>query len=172
MVTLPRYFVLLALIAVQRLAELLVSSHNARKLRARGAIEFGRGHYPAIVAMHVLFLPACALEAMISPPPFPWLARLALVGLIAAQALRYWAIFTLGGRWTTRVLVEPGRPPVTRGPYRFLRHPNYLAVAIEMACIPLVYGCIRTALLFSAANAVLMTLRIPVEDDALRCSTS
>jgi methyltransferase len=92
---------------------------------------------------------------------------LAVVGAFAAQALRWWAIRTLGGRWSTRVIVVPGEPPVTGGPYRLLRHPNYLAVVLEMACLPLAWGMWRLALLLSAANAAILLVRIREEEQAL-----
>ncbi len=162
------YLALLGLVALQRFGELALSRRHERTLRARGAVEAGAGHYPAMVVLHALFLVACAAEAVRrrSPPPFA-LSASALVVLVAAQGLRWWAIRTLGERWTTRVLVLPGAAPVVGGPYRFLRHPNYLAVILEFAALPLVYGGWRTALIFGAANAVVLTVRISAEERAL-----
>ncbi len=161
------YLVFLGLLALERGVELGLSLRNARRALRRGAVEAGRGHYPPMVAVHALFLAACAAEALARPePPGAW-ALAALAGALAAQGLRWWAVASLGDRWNTRVLVVPGEPPVTRGPYRFLRHPNYLAVVVEVACVPLAWGSWRTALLFSAANAALLALRIPAEGRAL-----
>jgi methyltransferase len=166
--TLGRYLLLLALLAGERAVELAVSTRNARRLRARGAVEAGRGHYPVMVAFHVAFLAACAAEALAFPAPPPLAAALVgVAGALAAQGLRWWAVATLGERWSTRVLVPPGAPPVTGGPYRFARHPNYLAVATEVACVPLAFGSWRTALLFSAGNALLLAVRVRAEERAL-----
>ncbi len=161
------YLGLLALFALERGVELWLSTRNARRALARGAVESGRAHYPAMVAVHALFLASCAAEALAYPEPPPPAALLAAAGAIGAQALRWWAVAALGDRWNTRILVVPGEPPVTRGPYRWLRHPNYLAVVVEVACLPLAFGSWRTALLFSALNALLLWRRIPAEERAL-----
>jgi methyltransferase len=161
------YLAMLALVAVERGLELSLSGRNARRLLARGGRETGRGLYRAMVAFHSVFLPLLALAAIARPaPPSPW-AWLAVAGAIAAQGLRWWAVRTLGDRWSTRVIVVPGAPPVTGGPYRFLRHPNYLAVVLEMACLPLAWGLWRMALLFTLGNGVILFLRIRDEERAL-----
>ncbi len=164
---LAAYLALLALVAGERGAELLLSRRNARRALARGAVEHGRAHYPAMVAFHALFLAAAASEALSHPTPPPPAALVALAGAFLAQGLRWWAVATLGDRWSTRILAWPGEAPVTGGPYRFVRHPNYLAVILEMACLPLAWGSWRTALAFSAGNALLLALRIPSEERAL-----
>jgi len=161
------YLGLLALVVAERLLELVVSERNARAALARGGVEHGRGHYPAMVLLHGLFLLSCAVEALLAPAAPPAAALLAALGVLAAQALRWWAVAALGGRWSTRVVVVPGLPPVTGGPYRFLRHPNYLAVVVEVACLPLAYGSWRTALAFSALNAAVLAVRIRAEERAL-----
>lgn len=168
MTPLAAYLVLLALLALERGAELLVSARNARRLRARGAIEAGRGHYPPMVAMHALFLIACAVEAAAAPSPPPLAVAVpALAVLALAHALRWWAIATLGERWTTTVVALPAEAPVTAGPYRLVRHPNYLAVVLEIAAVPLAYGAWRTAAAFTLANAVVLWFRIRAEEGAL-----
>ncbi|MCK6530458.1 hypothetical protein L6R50_23845 [Myxococcota bacterium] len=172
MVTSARgYLALLALVGLERLAELRVSSAHARRTLARGGVEVGRRHYAGMVALHSLFLPACAVEALLlrRPPP-PGLGRAALAGAALAQALRWWAVASLGERWTTRIVVLPGAPPVRRGPYRWMKHPNYLAVVLEVACLPLVRGAWRTAAAFSLANAAVLAVRIPAEEAALGAS--
>lgn len=162
------YTALVALVAAQRLAELAVSRRNERRLRTRGAVEAGSGHYPWMVALHTAFLVSCLAEVWLLGRPFvPWLAGPALAVLALASALRYWTLRTLGERWSTRVLVLPDAPPVVGGPYRFLRHPNYLAVVLEIAALPLVHTAWATALLFSAANGFLLRLRIRTEEQAL-----
>ncbi len=157
----------LAFLVLQRLAELRLSARHERALRARGAVEHGRGHFPVFVVLHALFPLALAGEvALLGARPGPlWPLWLALFA--AAQALRYSAIRALGERWSVRVWALPAEPPLTRGPYRFLRHPNYLAVVVEFAAAPLMFGAWRTALAFSALNALALALRIPVEERAL-----
>jgi methyltransferase len=124
------YLALLGIVAGERGAELSVSSRNARRALSLGGVETGKRLYQVMVAFHAVFLPALALGAIAYPrPPAPW-AWLAVAGVAAAQALRWWAVTTLGERWSTRVIVMPGAKPVTGGPYRFLRHPNYLAVVL------------------------------------------
>jgi methyltransferase len=162
------YLCFLGLLGLERFGELLLSLRNARAARAAGAVEAGQGHYPVMVAFHTLFLVSCALEVTLVPRAFPGLVGwVALAVALAAQALRYWAVATLGVRWNTRVLVWPGVAPVTGGPYRFLRHPNYLAVVLEMAAVPLVHGAWVTAVAFSLGNALLLRVRIRSEEQAL-----
>lgn len=162
------YIALVVLVALQRLAELWVSRRNERRLRSRGAVEVGAGHYPWMVALHAAFLASCLAEVWWLDRPFvPALAAIAVAVLVAATGLRVWTLCTLGGRWTTRVLVLPGEALVTGGPYRYLRHPNYLAVVLEVAALPLVHTAWATAIVFSAANAVLLRRRIRVEERAL-----
>ena len=166
------YLGLLALVALQRLAELRLSRAHAGKAFARGGIEHGRTHFPAMAALHAAFLASCALETVLLRRPFPSaLGWIALGVFLFAQVLRYWAIASLGERWNVRIIVIPGEPLVRRGPYRFLRHPNYLAVALEIASLPLVHGAFLTALVFSVANAALLRVRIRVEESALGLST-
>jgi len=163
------FVALFGLVAVERLGELVLSRRNARRLRARGGVDAeGAGFYALMVAVHALFLVAPPLEALLLGRPFrPWLGGPTLALAVAAQALRYWTIAALGGRWSTRVVVVPGDPPATAGPYRFVRHPNYLAVILEMFALPLIHGAWLSALLFSVANAVLLGRRIAHEEAAL-----
>jgi methyltransferase len=161
------YLAFIGLLALERGAELVVSSRHARRLLARGGVEVGRGHYRPMVVFHTAFLLSCTAEALIFPASPPRAALLALAGALLAQGLRWWAIATLGERWSTRVIVLPGATPVTGGPYRFLAHPNYLAVVMEMALIPLAFGSWRSALAFSAGNAALLAVRIRAEERAL-----
>ena len=155
------------LVAIQRLLELGLSRRNERILRAQGALERGPRHYPLIVAMHALWLLSTLVEGLLRGPGIPswWPVPLAL--FLLAQLLRYWAILTLGEYWNTRVLVVPGARLVARGPYRYLRHPNYVAVAVEIATLPLIFGAWVAALVFSALNAALLYVRINTEDRAL-----
>jgi methyltransferase len=159
---------LVAAVAAGRLVELRIAERHRRSLLARGGVEAGAGHYPWMVALHTAFLIACPLEVWLLDRPFvPGLAAVMLALLVLAVALRWWVIATLGERWTTRILLLPGAAPVTGGPYRVLRHPNYLAVVTEIAALPLVHTAWLTALLFSALNAWLLRVRIRAEEAAL-----
>ena len=168
MVSTTAYLFFLGLLGSERILELVISGRNARRSRAQGAIEVGQRHFRSMAIFHSLFLASCAAEQLLLNRPFlgavSWIA---LGGALAAQALRYWTVRTLGYRWTVRVLVIPGAQPVTSGPFRFVRHPNYLAVVTEMICVPLVHGCWLTAAIFSLGNAVLLFIRIRVEERAL-----
>ncbi len=165
------YTALVGLAAAARLCELRIASRNRKNLLAQGAVEVGTGHYPWMVLLHTAWLAACPLEVWLLHRPFlPVLAAFSLAGFLAAMALRYWVIATLGGgggRWTTRILVLPGSAPVAAGPYRFTRHPNYLAVIVEIATLPLVHTAWWTAVTFSLANALLLRVRIRAEERAL-----
>jgi methyltransferase len=171
----PWYTLLVAAVAVERLAELVVAKRNAAWTLARGGIEHGRAHYPFMVVLHTGLLAGCLAEPALADRPFhPALGWTMLALVLAAQALRWWCIRSLGPYWNTRVIVVPGTAPVRRGPYchpRLLRHPNYLAVAVEGAALPLVHSAWITAAVFTAANAALMAVRIPREDNALRTLT-
>lgn len=156
-------YLIIAAIALERAAELVYARRNTRALLRRGGIEAGRGHYPFFVALHAAWL-AAILFALPAPPPIHVLP-LALLGLFLL--LRLWVIASLGPFWTTRIVTLPDVPLVKRGPYRWLRHPNYLVVSGEIALLPLVFGLWRLALLFSLLNLVLIVLRIRVEDAAL-----
>lgn len=162
------YLALLLVVALERLFELRLSRRNAAQAFAQGGIEVGASHFRWMQALHAGFLIACALEVVVCRRPFD--ARLGipmLVLLLAAQGLRYWAIATLGRRWNVRVIALPGQPVVTGGPYRWVRHPNYLAVVIEGFALPLVHGAWLTALVFSSLNAWLLRVRIGTEERAL-----
>ena len=160
----------MALLAAQRLGELAWSKRNERRLRERGAVEFGRSHYPAMVALHVGWLASTLVEAR-RPSGVPRPVRVAALGaFVVAQPLRYWAIASLGDRWSTRVLVPPEEAPVTTGPYRYVDHPNYVAVVVELAALPLALGAWRTAVWSTIANAEVLRRRIGVERNALERS--
>ncbi len=163
------WFTLLVLASgLVRLLELRVAAGNVREALRRGGVEYGRSHYPAMVAVHAGLLVACLVEVWVFDRPFlPWLGWPALAVVLAAHGLRWWCIRSLGWRWNTRVVVVPGLPLVRRGPYRWLSHPNYVAVVAEVAALPLVHTAWVTALVFSAANAAVLVVRIRVEDQAL-----
>jgi methyltransferase len=156
-------YAIVVLVMLQRVGELWYASRNTRALKARGAVEFGRAHYPLIVLLHVSWL--IAIAAGIGRDPSVYLLPLVLFAVL--QALRIWVIATLGSYWTTRIITVPGEPLVRRGLYRFVRHPNYLVVAGEMAVLPLVFGQVTNAIVFSTLNVVLLARRIRQENAAL-----
>ncbi len=167
------FTVLIAAVAVERLAELVVSKRNAAWSLAQGGIETGQRHYVVMVVLHSGLLVGALAEVWIRRPGFsPTLGFSMLALVLASQALRWWCIATLGRRWNTRVIVVPGLPLVGGGPYRWLPHPNYVAVVIEGFALPLVHSAWITALVFTVCNAALLTARIRVENTALRTAVA
>jgi methyltransferase len=159
---------LVATVALMRIVELGLSRRNIARLIERGAVEAGQSLYPWMVAVHTVFLAACVVEVwLLDRPLIPGLAAAMLGLLVVAAALRWWVISTLGERWSTRVVFFPGAPPVTGGPFRWLRHPNYLAVMLEFAALPMVHTAWLTAILFSIANGVVLGFRVRTEEAAL-----
>jgi methyltransferase len=162
------YLSFLALVALERAFELALSRKNAAWAFSRGGIEHCREHFLAMKLLHAGFFAACALEVLLLRRPFlPWLGPPMLALALAAQALRYWAIASLGKRWNVRVITIPGMPLSTAGPYRFARHPNYVAVVLEGIAIPLVHTAFLTAIGFSLLNAWMLRTRIRCEELAL-----
>jgi methyltransferase len=167
------YVLLIFLIALERVAELAVARRNARWSQQRGAREFGRGHYPVIVAAHCALLGGCLVEPPLAHRPFiPALGVPMLALVLLAQPVRLWCIKALGHQWNTRVLVIPGQSLVRTGPYRYLRHPNYAAVAVEGAALPLIHTAWLTCVCFTIANAAILTVRIRCETAAHRWALS
>ncbi|BDZ46445.1 isoprenylcysteine carboxyl methyltransferase family protein [Naasia aerilata] len=163
---------LLLATGIERLVELVISTRNARWAFARGGVEHGQRHFPWMVALHTALIFASFAEVVLADRPFlPLLGWTALAVTLLSQALRYWCITTLGRQWNTRVIVVPGLTLVSRGPYRWLRHPNYVAVIAEGVALPLVHTAWVTALVFTVLNAILLFgVRIPVEERALRAA--
>jgi methyltransferase len=156
-------YIIIALVVVQRLAELVYAERNTKNLLARGAVEVGRAHYPLIVLLHAGWLVAIVWFLPADPP-----VNFVLLGIfIVLQALRVWVLATLGPYWTTRIITLPGAPLVRRGPYRLLRHPNYTVVIGEIAVLPLVFGEIWVAVAFTFLNAAILWWRIRQENEAL-----
>lgn len=163
------YYLLILAVGGERLVELVISKRHAAWALARGGREYGRSHYPYMVAIHTALLIGCVVEVWTLERPFlPWLGWPMLAVVVLSQALRYWCIATLGKRWNTLVIVLPGVPLVQKGPYRFFKHPNYVAVVAEGIALPLVHSAWITALLFTVANAAVLAVRINVENAALR----
>jgi len=156
-------WIVLALVVLQRLAELIYANRNTQRLIARGGVEVGAIQYPFIVLLHAAWLATMAIAIPPSTRPNWWLLGL----YVALQPLRLWTIATLGPYWTTRIVTLPGAPLVRRGPYRFFRHPNYVVVCAEIAILPLAFGAAEIAIVFSILNASLLSWRIRVEERAL-----
>src|SRR6201996_3279381 len=162
------YWVLLCVIACERVAELMVSARHANALLRRGGVEYGFGHFPVMIALHVALIAGCVLEPVLGHRTFiPALGFPMLAVTLLANGLRWWCITTLGERWTARVIVLPGAPLVRSGPYRWFSHPNYVAVIIEGFALPLTGSAWITACAFTVLNAVLLTVRIRCETRAL-----
>jgi methyltransferase len=156
-------WVIIGFVALQRLAELPHAERNTRALMARGAVEIGREHYPWLVILHTAWLIAIFL-AIPSPP---MIHTLPLALYIVLQLLRLWTLVSLGPYWTTRIITLPNAPLVKRGPYKFMRHPNYAIVVGEIAVLPLVFGEWIVAIVFSILNAIILFVRIREEERAL-----
>ena len=162
------YALLIAVVACERLAELVIARRNLAWSLERGGVEVGAGHYPVMVVLHTGFLLGCLAEVFLLDRPFlPALGWSMLAIVAAAQVLRWWCITSLGPRWNTRVVVIPGAPRINGGPYRLFSHPNYVAVVAEGIALPLVHTAWITALVFTVLNAALLTRRITTENAAL-----
>ena len=156
------------MVAVQRLLELRYSRRNERRLRSLGAVERGAGHYPAMVALHTLWLVSTLVEGLLRGPEIPVWYPVPLAAFLLVQPLRYWAILSLGENWNVRILVVPERKLVWSGPYRYFPHPNYVVVTVEVLTFPLIFGAWVTALIFSILNAAFLYVRIRAEERALK----
>lgn len=154
-------------LVIQRLAEVRIAKSNEQKLRNKGAVEAGKDHYKWMVLMHVSFFVAFFSEVYLlnAKPPSWWLIPFVL--FLIAQVIRIWAISSLGVYWNTKILLLPGAKVVAKGPYRFMRHPNYTVVSLELLVIPLIFGAYYTAILFTILNILMLRVRIPVEEKAL-----
>ena len=168
MVSLALYTVFIGATALERIVEMVVSRRNLAWSLERGGVEYGFSHFPVMVALHTGFLVGCVLEPWyLERPLYPLLAAICFVAALACQALRWWYISTLGPQWNTRVVIVPGLPRVTSGPYRWMNHPNYVAVVVEGVVLPMIHSAWVTALVFTVCNALLLTVRIRVENKAL-----
>lgn len=160
-------YAIMAFVTLQRLSELVIAKRNTARLLANGAHEVGGEHYPVMVALHTAWLAVLWFTVGDRPISLPLLAVFAVL-----QLMRVWVLATLGPRWTTRIIVTRDAPLVRRGPFRFVRHPNYMVVTAEIAVLPLTFGLVWVALLFTVLNAAMLTVRIRAENRALYCSVS
>ncbi|CAL1691883.1 hypothetical protein MMB232_02038 [Brevundimonas subvibrioides] len=157
------FLIVLGLVVAQRLGELWLADRNTRRLLTDGAVEIGAGHYPLFVILHTAWLSALAILTPWTAVPNPWL----LAVYVILQFGRVWVIATLGRYWTTRIITLPGAPLVRSGPFRLVRHPNYWVASLEIAILPLVFGQVWIALVFSVLNGILVAYRIRIEERAL-----
>lgn len=163
--------ILITVVVLQRLTELVLSRRNQRWAMERGGIETGQGHYWMFFVLHTGWLVGTVIESVQRGGVLIDAWFVPMSGFVIAQALRYWAIGSLGRQWNTRIIVVPGMPLVERGPYRWINHPNYVAVALELICVPAIFGAWITVIIASVVNLViLLAVRIPAEKQALQQS--
>lgn len=162
------FWIFFAFLISQRVLELFLAKRNEQIVKSRGALEFDRDGYKYIVATHVAFFISLVLEKFLLRRELNRFWVLFLLIFLLAQVLRYWAISSLGAYWNTKVLVVPDSQRTTKGPYRYLKHPNYVAVVVEIAVIPLIFSCYLTSILFSIFNLILVRRRIRIEENALQ----
>lgn len=160
-------YLLIVLVILQRIAEVGVAKSNERWMKQRGAFEAGESHYPVMVALHSCFFVALLLEVTLKDSSWTMWSLLPLAIFLVAQVIRVWALLTLGRFWNTKIIVLPGAEPVKSGPYRWIRHPNYVVVIIEILFLPLIFQAYVTAIVFSLLNAAMLLVRIKAEEEAL-----
>jgi len=161
------FIIFLSIIIIQRISELILSKKNENYLRSRGAVEYDKKGYKYIVLMHNLFFISVITEFLLLERQLNEYWQVLLIIFICTQLLRYWAIYSLGKRWNTKVLVLSDTELINSGPYKYIKHPNYMAVIIEIAVIPLLFSCYYTAIVFSILNLIVLKRRIRIEEEAL-----
>ncbi|MGD6815823.1 isoprenylcysteine carboxyl methyltransferase family protein [Metabacillus sp. 84] len=159
---------LLTVMVLQRLSELVIASSNEKKLKGLGGVEYGQNHYPYMVILHAAFLLTLAGEIFLFSRTISPLWGIIVPLILITQVIRYWAIATLGTRWNTKIILMPEENVVVKGPYHYFRHPNYVAVTAEILLFPLLFQAYGTAILFTALNALMLSVRIPAEEQALK----
>lgn len=165
-------YIFIGIVIVQRLVEMVIAKRNATWIKKQGGYEVGQSHYKFIVLLHMFFFLSLLIEISLSNRPFTMWAIIPLVIFLLAQFGRVWALFSLGPFWNTRIMVLPGAKVVAKGPYRYLRHPNYFIVITEIAMLPLIFQAYWTAIVFSVLNAIVLSVRIKVEEHALKETTN
>jgi methyltransferase len=166
------FYVFVGFIIVQRLTELIIARRNERWMKAKGAVEFGSGHYPIMVLLHSAFIVTLSFEVLYFHRELSSLWVVLLIGFLFTQAIRVWALRSLGPYWNTKIIVLPGAEVVKKGPYQFIKHPNYVIVTLEIILIPLLFSAYTTAALFTVLNIMILSVRIRAEERALTEWTS
>jgi methyltransferase len=161
------FYIIIAIVIIQRLVELIIAKRNEKWMRSRGAFEAGAVHYPIMVTMHIAFFISLLVEVLVTNKPLSplWIPLLSL--FLIAQIARVWCLASLGTFWNTKIIILPGADVVKKGPYKFIRHPNYVIVATELLVLPLIFSAYFTAIVFSLLNIWMLSVRIPVEEKAL-----
>ncbi|WP_172371924.1 isoprenylcysteine carboxyl methyltransferase family protein [Sporosarcina jiandibaonis] len=162
------FYIIIAIVIIQRLIELMIAKRNEKWMRSQGAFEAGAGHYPIMVAMHMAFFISLVIEVLVIDRPLSllWIPLLSL--FLIAQLARVWCLTSLGKFWNTKIIILPGVDVVKKGPYKFIRHPNYVIVATELLVLPLIFSAYFTAIVFSLLNIWMLSVRIPIEENALK----
>ena len=162
------FYIIIAIVIIQRLVELIIAKRNEKWMRSQGAFEAGAGHYPIMVSMHMAFFISLILEVLVIDRPLSplWIPLLSL--FLIAQIARIWCLTSLGKFWNTKIIILPGADVVKKGPYQFIRHPNYVIVATELLVLPLLFSAYFTAVVFSLLNLWMLSVRIPIEEKALK----
>ena len=166
------FYTVFIFLIVQRVTELFISRKNEKWMMNRGGIEHGKAHYPYIVLLHILFLVSFFIEVQVFQRELTEIWFVIFPILFLTQIMRYWAVLSLGNYWNTKIMIVPGDVVISRGPYKFVKHPNYIVVAVELLFIPLLFNAYFTAILFTLMNVVMMTIRIPAEESALQTYTN
>jgi methyltransferase len=166
------FYLFMVFIILQRLTELVIARRNERWMIAKGAVEFGASHYPIMVLLHSAFILTVIFEVSYFHRELSRFWFLLLVGFVFTQAMRVWALRSLGPYWNTKIIVLPGAEVVKKGPYKYIKHPNYVIVSLEIILIPLIFSAYTTAALFTILNILILSIRIPAEEKALAEWTS
>ncbi len=165
-------YVFISIVIFQRVVEIIIANRNAKWMINQGGYEVGREHYKYIVLLHTFFFLSLLLEVSVSRPSFTSWVIAPFVFFLLAQIGRVWALSSLGSFWNTRIMVLPGAKVIAKGPYRYMRHPNYVIVAMEILLLPLIFQAYWTAFIFSLLNALVLKVRIKVEEQALLAATN
>ena len=162
------FYIIITIVIIQRLVELIIAKRNEKWMRSQGAFEAGAGHYPIMVSMHMAFFVSLILEVLVIERSLSslWIPLLTL--FLIAQIARVWCLTSLGKFWNTKIIILPGANVVKKGPYQFVRHPNYVIVATELLVLPLLFSAYFTAIVFSVLNLWMLSVRIPIEEKALK----
>lgn len=157
------YFILfISFLIFQRLSELWIARRNEKWLLSQGAVQYGQSHYPFMIVLHTLFILSLIVEYLAKGgTQVSWVF---LILFLAILVFKYWTLSSLGKYWNTKIYRIPGVYPLKRGPYKFLKHPNYMEVACEIAFIPLIFHLYYTAIIFTVLNGIMLTIRIQVEN--------
>ncbi|MCM3757670.1 isoprenylcysteine carboxyl methyltransferase [Sporosarcina aquimarina] len=166
------FWIVISIVILQRLAELVIAKNNEKRMKAQGAYEVGASHYPAIVLLHTAFFVSLLVEVLIRKPELSPIWGILLTIFLLTQVLRVWCLASLGKYWNTKIIILPGADVVMKGPYKFIRHPNYVIVATEILVLPMIFGAYFTAITFTLLNAWMMSVRIPQEEQALKDATN